>query len=152
MNKQETITAELISDNEIIHRVLHGEKDLYAMIVRRYNQRLYRVAMSIVNDDSEAEDIMQTAYIKAYENLSQFAFRAVFSTWLTRILINESLLRLKKRKRSFTTNDDIMDKELLQQDHPGQPNPLKHAINRELGVILEEAIKQLPEKYRTVFI
>lgn len=93
---QDAIVTGTIPDNEIITRILKGEKNLYAIIVRRHNQRLYRVAMSIINDNGEVEDVMQVTYINAYENLAKFSFKATFSTWLTRILINESLLRLKK--------------------------------------------------------
>jgi len=75
MNNQNTIVADTISDNEIISRVLQGEKDLYANIVRKYNQRLYRIGMSIINDDAEVEDVMQVSYIKAYENLSKFKYK-----------------------------------------------------------------------------
>ncbi|MDP4263245.1 MAG: RNA polymerase sigma factor [Bacteroidota bacterium] len=146
------MATDILPDNEIIHRVIGGEKDLYALIVRRYNQRLYRVAMSIVNDDAEAEDIMQVAYIKAFENLAKFAFRSVFSTWLTRILINESLLRLKKRKHSLHVNGDIMDNEVYRQHKTESPTPLTRMLNQELKIILEEAIRNLPEKYRTVFV
>src|SRR2546421_13052020 len=90
----------LIEDNEVIKRILDGEKNLYALIVHKYNQRLYRVGMSIINNESEVEDVMQTAYLKAYENLEKFQFKSGFSTWLTKILVNESLLYLKKRERS----------------------------------------------------
>lgn len=141
-----------MNDHEIITRLLAGEKDLYALIIRKYNQRLYRVAMSIINDETEAEDIMQTAYIKAYENLEKFEFRAVFSTWLTRILINESLLRLKKRKRSVIINEDVLNNELYQQNTMDEQTPDKKLFNSELKTVLEEAIRNLPEKYRTVFI
>jgi RNA polymerase sigma-70 factor (ECF subfamily) len=98
MNKEGIPTSEILNDDEIIARILHGEKDLYSIIVRRYNQRLYRVGMSMINDDAEVEDAMQVAYINAYENLGKFAFRSSFPTWLTRILINECLLRLRKEK------------------------------------------------------
>lgn len=148
---RETFATDTISDHEIITRILNGEKNLYALIVRRYNQRLYRVAMSIINDDAEVEDVMQVAYINAYENLGQFAFKASFSTWLTRILINESLLRLKKRGKSINMNDDIMDKEIYQQHKIEVQTPVARMLNSELKVALEEAIAQLPEKYRTVF-
>ena len=107
---RETFATDTISDHEIITRILTGEKNLYALIVRRYNQRLYRVAMSIINDDAEVEDVMQVTYINAYENLGKFAFKASFSTWLTRILINESLLRLKKRGKSINMNDPVLDR------------------------------------------
>jgi RNA polymerase sigma-70 factor (ECF subfamily) len=152
MDMRETFAAETISDHEIITRILNGEKNLYALIVRRYNQRLYRVAMSIINDDAEVEDVMQVAYINAYENLGKFAFKASFSTWLTRILINESLLRLKKRGKSISMNDDIMDKEIYQQHNIEVQTPVARMLNSELKVALEEAITRLPEKYRTVFI
>ena len=155
MNKtdmRETSVTDTISDQEIITRILGGEKNLYALIVRRYNQRLYRIAMSIINDDTEAEDVMQVTYISAYENLGKFAFKASFSTWLTRILINESLLRLKKRGKSIHMNDDIMDKEIYQQHRIEVQTPVAKMLNTELKLALEEAIRQLPEKYRTVFV
>jgi RNA polymerase sigma-70 factor (ECF subfamily) len=152
MNKEEIITTETISDNEIITRMLRGEKNLYAIIVRRYNQRLYRVAMAIINDDAEAEDLIQTAYIKAYENLEKFEFRSGFSTWLTRILINEGLLRLKKRKQLLNINGDMIQDEIFKPRIADPHTPLSATLNQELKEILEEAIRQLPEKYRTVFI
>lgn len=152
MDMRETFVTDTLSDQEIITRILQGEKNLYAVIVRRYNQRLYRVAQSIINDDAEVEDIMQVAYINAWENLEKFAFKASFSTWLTRILINESLLRLKKRSKSINMNDDKMDKEIYQQHTKEVQTPVAKIINAELKLALEDAIRQLPEKYRTVFI
>jgi RNA polymerase sigma-70 factor (ECF subfamily) len=151
MINAESLKTSPVSDYEIINRILQGEKELYAIIVRRYNQRLYRVAMSIVYDDSETEDIMQVAYIKAYENLSKFEFKSSFSTWLTRILINESLLRVKKRGKSINFNDDLMEKEINNRKGTEQ-TPASKLLNTELGAILQESIGRLPEKYRTVFI
>jgi RNA polymerase sigma-70 factor (ECF subfamily) len=152
MNKQSTIVSYTISDNEIISRVLLGEKNLYANIVRKYNQRLYRVGMSIVNDDAEVEDVMQVTYIKAYENLGKFEFKSAFSTWIVRILINESLLRLKKRKQSSNMNDDMINTKISEHHLVDSQTPLMNVVNSELKVILEKAIRRLPEKYRTVFI
>lgn len=149
---RETSVTDTTSDHEIIKRILQGEKNLYAVIVRRYNQRLYRIALSIINDDAEVEDIMQVAYINAWENLEKFAFKASFSTWLTRILINESLLQLKKRGKSINMNDDKMDKEIYQQHTKEVQTPVVKIINAELKLALEDAIRQLPEKYRTVFV
>ncbi|MEP7279891.1 MAG: RNA polymerase sigma factor [Bacteroidota bacterium] len=151
MDNQETIPLMVISDNELITRILQGEKQLYAVIVRRYNQRLYRIGMSIINDDAEVEDAMQVAYINAYEHLDKFAFKASFATWLTKILINESLLHLKKRARSVNMNEEIMDKEIYNQ-HGSIQTPAATMLNGELKAILEESIRQLPEKYRTVFV
>lgn len=152
MNQQHTIETGTIPDNEIINRVLLGEKNLYSLIVRRYNQRLYRIAMSMVNDAAEAEDIMQTAYIVAYENLGKFAFKASFSTWLTKILINECLLRLKKRGRLTNMNDESIDNVLYQQHVMAVKTPADNTLNTELKEALEKAIRTLPEKYKVVFV
>jgi len=148
----EPLTGEIISDEEIITRILQGEKDLYALIVRRYNQRLYRIGISIINDEREVEDIMQVAYINAYENLAKFAFKANFSTWLTRILINESLLRLRKREQSIIMNEGSMENTIQLQSTQEPRTPATTVINAELRDILDHAIRDLPEIYRSVFV
>ena len=150
MNKEGIPTSEILNDDEIIARILHGEKDLYSMIVRRYNQRLYRIGMSMLNDDAEVEDAMQVAYINAYENLGKFAFRSSFPTWLTRILINECLLRLRKRKKSISMNDENMENVMRQSKETH--TPVAATINSELRSILNDAVRRLPEIYRTVFV
>jgi RNA polymerase sigma factor (sigma-70 family) len=150
MNNNETIVAEIISDEEVINRIVNGEKELYAILVRRYNQRLYRVGMAILNDDAEVEDVMQVAYINAYENLGKFGFRSSFSTWLTRILVNECLLRRRKRKKVTIMSDDNMKN--LTAQHNGSQNPVSALLNSELKSLLNNAIRKLPEIYRTVFV
>lgn len=150
MNKEKISATETISDDEIITSVLHGEKEMYAVIVRRYNQSLYRVGMSILNDDTEVEDAMQTAYINAYENLGKFEFKAKFSTWLTRILINECLLRLRKSGKFISMNDEKMENVIRQNSPP--ETPVAKVMNNELKTILNDAIRKLPEMYRTVFV
>jgi RNA polymerase sigma-70 factor (ECF subfamily) len=74
-----------ISDDEVVSRVRRGETGLYDMLMRRYNQRLFRVIRSVVTNDDEAEDVLQEAWVRAYEHLDQFAGRASFATWVTRI-------------------------------------------------------------------
>ena len=152
MNREEIITSSEVSDIEVITRILQGEKNFYTVIVRRYNQRLYRIGMAILNDDVELEDVMQITYINAYENLGKFGFKASFATWLTRILINECLLRLKKRGKIIAMNDDNMESE-IQHQHKGETQtPVTKVLNTELKIILDDAIRKLPEIYRTVFV
>jgi RNA polymerase sigma-70 factor (ECF subfamily) len=134
-----------VNDEEIIKRVAEGEKNLYALIIRNYNQRLYRIAMSIINNESEVHDVMQTTYIKAYENLGKFKFQSNFSTWLTKILINESLMYLKRKKQGDLSKDGSPGIVEIQ-------TPLMKVLNSELKTTLELSIRKLPEKYRTVFI
>jgi len=149
MYTQAAVETGILPDSELIARILQGEKNLYALIVRRYNQRLYRVGMSILNDDTEVEDAMQVAYVNAWENLGKFKFRSSFSTWLTRIMINESLLRTKKRKHFLEMKEDTINQ---YQQSMSQQNALSKLVNADLKRKLEEAIHKLPEKYRTVFI
>lgn len=136
----------MLSDEEIVTQIIGGEKHLYETLIRRYNLRLYRISMSIVNDDNAVEDIMQTAYLNAYMKLTSFKHKSSFSTWLTKILINESLL-YKKRKIRF-------DQILIEKQEPEYHNetPLKDLMNSELKNILKKTISCLPEKYRIVFV
>jgi len=94
------------SDEKVIERVLAGETALYEVVMRRYNTRLYRVARAILKNDGEAEDVMQDAYVRAFQHLHQFAGRSKFSTWLTRIAVHEALARARKGKR-FEEWDDM---------------------------------------------
>ena len=140
------------SDEEVVKRVLAGETALYELVMRRHNQRLYRVARAILRDDAEAEDVMQDAYVRAYRNLASFEGRAKFVTWLTRIAVHEALGRARKRSRFQTldigdeTNGDIM-KSIATTSTPEQ-----EAYERELGVVLEKAVLALSEDYRIVFV
>jgi RNA polymerase sigma-70 factor (ECF subfamily) len=133
-----------ISDEAVIARVRAGQTSLFEIIMRRYNQRLYRVTRSIVRDDAEAEDVVQEAYVRAYTHLAQYAGKAKFSTWLTRIAVNEGLRRLRKRGRA----DDI---ERMASTMPlAAEGPEKHVSDREVGQIMETAIECLPSAYRSV--
>jgi RNA polymerase sigma-70 factor (ECF subfamily) len=149
MYTQAAVETGILPDSELITRILGGEKNLYGRIVRRYNQRLYRIGMSILNDDAEVEDAMQVTYISAWENLGKFKFRSSFSTWLTRIMINESLLRTKKRKHFLEMKEDTINH---YQQRIIQQNAVTKLMNADLRKTLETAIQKLPEKYRTVFI
>src|SRR5690606_2031146 len=93
-----------LEENEIIRRILAGEKELYEILVKRNNQKLYRIVRSYLKDDAEIEDIMQDTYVKAFTNLYRFKMESQFSTWLIRIGINESLARLKEKGRVYDLN------------------------------------------------
>src|SRR5690606_34441213 len=88
-----------LSDDEVVRRVLAGDVASVELILRRYNQRLFRVARGIVGDDSSAEDVVQEAYLRAFEHLSQFEGRASFATWLTRIAVHGALASRRERNR-----------------------------------------------------
>jgi RNA polymerase sigma-70 factor, ECF subfamily len=144
---------EASTDEEIVDRVKAGDTALYEIIMRRYNQRLYRVARAILHDDAEAEDVMQDAYVRAYQHLDQFAGRAAFSTWLTRIAVHEALARQHRGSR-YQELDPMLEREGDPMDRFASlaPSPEQQASNSETRRLLEEAIEKLPDAYRTVFM
>src|SRR5687767_6173721 len=88
-----------VPDETLIRQVLAGDTPRFELLMRRYNERVYRAARSIVRDEHETEDVMQQAYVNAFTHLRQFNGSARFSTWLTRIVVNEALARIRRRGR-----------------------------------------------------
>ena len=138
-------------DAAIIQQVLDGNTALFELLMRRYNERVYRAARSIVRDEQEAEDVMQQAYVNAFTHLRQFNASAQFSTWLTRIAINEALARVRRRGRYEAFDDEISNVEPLMSSNPVE-NPERQAFAGELRALLEGAIDGLPDGMREVFI
>jgi RNA polymerase sigma-70 factor (ECF subfamily) len=139
------------SDAEIIRRVLDGDTAVFELLMRRYNERVYRAARSIVRDEQEAEDVMQQAYVNAFQHLRQFNGSAQFSTWLVRIAVNESLARVRRRSRYAAFDEDFPHLEpFMSANSPA--NPERQAFDGELRVLLEWAIDTLPDGTREVFV
>jgi RNA polymerase sigma-70 factor (ECF subfamily) len=148
----ERATSEGWTDQQVIDQVKAGNTALYEIIMRRYNQRLYRVALSILRDGAEAEDVIQDAYVRAYQHLDQFAGHAAFSTWLTRIAIHEALRRLHLRQRTEQIVEFGADEEESMNMTEPSLDPEQRASMLELGQLLEEAVLELPGQYRNVIM
>lgn len=146
-------SQEPLSDEEVVARVLAGEVGMFEIVMRRHNQRLYRVARAILRNDGEAEDVMQDTYVRAYGHLDQFAGRAKFSTWLTRIAVHEALARQHRRNR-YQELEPMSEREGDPMDRFASlaPDPEQQASNSEVRELLEEAIEKLPDAYRTIFM
>src|SRR5262245_55514111 len=138
-------------DEDVIRQVLDGETAMFELLMRRYNERVYRAVRSIVRDEPEAEDVMQEAYVNAFRHLRQYNGSARFSTWLTRIAINEALARVRRQGRY----------EAFDEEHPNvepfmplsaSENPERQAFSEELRRLLEWAIDTLPDGMREVFV
>ena len=138
------------SDEEVVERVLAGETALFEILMRRHNQRIYRIVRGILDDDGEAEDVMQDAYVRAYQHLGQFEGRSTFVTWLTRIAMHEAFARSGRLRRqtSLDADEAFADMTTLASND----NPEKNAAYGELHRVLETAILSLPPKYRTVMM
>jgi RNA polymerase sigma-70 factor (ECF subfamily) len=134
------------SDEALVRRILRGQKLLFAVLVRRYNQRLFRVARAIIRDDHEAEDVVQHAYVAAYDSLATYRGGAKFGTWLTRITINEAYGRMRKNKRQFSVLEGGDRGSVSHSD------PEDEAYRSELAVLLEGHIDELAENLRLVFV
>ncbi|MCC3159011.1 RNA polymerase sigma factor [Hymenobacter sp. 15J16-1T3B] len=137
-----------LSDLEVVQRVLNGEKQLYELLLRRHNQRLYRIGLALLHDAEAVEEAMQVTWVKAYEQLASFAGRASFATWLTRILLNECLGRLRRQQRAASL-DEYAEADLPSADGA---TPLQLVLNDELRDALEHAVQALPDAYRSVFV
>jgi RNA polymerase sigma-70 factor (ECF subfamily) len=138
-----------LTDAEIVARVCAGELELFELLMRRHNERVYRAARAILRDDGEAEDVMQDAYVRAYEHLNDFAGRARFSTWLTRIAVHEALARVRRRKRFDSLEEHTEEPSM--STNPGA-SPEQQASDIEIRALLESAVEALPDEFRAVFV
>ena len=140
-------------DGEVVERVRAGEIELFEVLMRRYNLKLYRAARSVFPaDPSEAEDVVQDAWVRAFEHLDQFEGRAQFSTWLVRITLHEAWARARRRRRQESLDDAPREEEAPMQPAMTGPDPEKEAAAVEMRAILEDAVASLPDTYRTVFV
>jgi RNA polymerase sigma-70 factor (ECF subfamily) len=142
----------LLSDEQVVSRILSGQTALFEVLMRRHNERIYRAARAILRDESEAEDVMQQAYVNAYSHLRQFDGRSKFSTWLTRIAIHEALARIRRRSRYTNMDPDSPFTSHVAAPATSTPDPERQAFARELGVLIESAIDRLPDGAREVFV
>lgn len=151
-------SAEAPNDRVLVQRILAGDLKWFEVIMRRYNRRLFRIARSILRRESEAEDVVQEAYVRAYLKLSEFRGPGGFAAWLTRITVNEALAR---RRRADYATASLADEDLEAWGHeedamfrfnpPVRP-PEEIAGNEELRRVLEREIDALPDAFRVAFV
>ena len=138
-------------DSTLIEQVLGGNSALFELLMRRYNERVYRAVRSILREEQEVEDVMQQAYVNAFTHLRQFNGSARFSTWLTRIAINEALARVRRQGRYEVYDEGGPEVEPFAAHNP-DGNPERQAFSQELRGLLEWAIDRLPNGMREVFV
>jgi RNA polymerase sigma-70 factor (ECF subfamily) len=141
-----------LSDEQVVALVLEGQTALFEVLMRRHNERIYRAARAILRDERESEDVMQQAYVNAYAHLRQFDRRAQFSTWLTRIAVNEAISRARKRGRYQSLDEDAPGASETSMSTQQPPDPERQAFTRELSTLLEAAVDTLPDGHREVFV
>lgn len=145
--------ASFPSDEEIVRRVRAGDIGLFEVLMRRYDERVYRVVRSVLRNDSETEDVTQKAWVSAFTHLDQFRGRARFSTWLIRIALHEAWADARRRRRYEALKAPSgSDGERRSASTVSLPDPEQEASRREAASLLETAIEALPARYRVVFV
>jgi RNA polymerase sigma-70 factor (ECF subfamily) len=142
-------------DLALAQRVVGGERAAFELVMRRYNRQLFRLARATLRNDAEAEDALQEAYIAAYRKLDQFRGEAALATWLSRLVLNECLARVRRtaRRNAIAPIFSPASEERLDEMATSTlENPDDAAIRDELRALLERKIDELPEAYRTVFV
>jgi len=140
-----------LTDESIVERVKAGDLVAFELLMRRYNQRLFRIARSILGDDHEAEDVVQDTYLRTYTQLHQFAGRSAFSTWLTKIAVHEAVARRKRQQRQRACDLSKLESVPMTEDDFSVNSVARHATNSELADVLAEAVDELPSELRLVF-
>ena len=146
-----------LDDHALVALVRGGQREAFRHIMQRCNQRLFRVARSVVGDDAEAEDVVQESYLRAYDKLDAFRGDAALLTWLTSIVLNEARGRL--RKRHAMVGLEQLDASPLDTHQViqfpsrfGSEDPVVSAARAQIRHLLEHAIDELPEAFRTVYV
>jgi RNA polymerase sigma-70 factor (ECF subfamily) len=142
-------------DTELVRRALARDETAVRAIMQANNRRLYRLARGILRNDSEAEDVVQEAYVRAFTHLESFRGDSSLSTWLSRIAMNEALGRLRRRRPAVELDSlpqGALEAEIIQFPLSAAADPEKSMAQREIQAVVERAIDELPEPFRLVFI
>lgn len=149
------VTAEM-GESELISGLRAGRSSAYAALMRRNNQRLYRLARGVLGDDAEAEEAVQAGYVRAFTHIDSFKGEASVATWLARIVLNEAMTR--QRRRRPTVDIDHVSEQALDAEPAGiatrrrEPSPEQALARREISGAIEHAVDALPAAFRAVFI
>src|SRR5271165_1968686 len=143
-------------DVALVEQVRGGDVSAYDTLVRKYERQIFRIAQHITQNREDAEDVMQDAFLKAYEKLDQFQGNSKFYTWLVRIAVNESLMRLRKRRsgRMVSIDEDVETEEgsVPRDLADWSPDPEQNYTQSEMADILRKTIQGLPPGFRIVFV
>src|ERR1700677_1601525 len=149
-------TEEVHPDILLVNRAREGDVQAFEQLVKQYDRQVFRIAQHITQNREDAEDVMQDAFLKAYEKLDQFQGNSKFYTWLVRIAVNESLMRLRKRRtgKLVSMDEDVQtDEGSVPRDFADwAPNPEQNYTQAELAEILRKTIQGLPQGFRVVFV
>jgi RNA polymerase sigma factor (sigma-70 family) len=153
MPRMESILTGNDEERSMAQRVAAGDRTQFEKIMRRYNQRLYRLARAALRDDVEAEDALQEAYLAAYRSMGRFRGESSLSTWLSRLVLNECLGRLRRSERRQRVMPIVSSALEINAVAGGDSDlPERIIARRQLRSLLESKLDELPESFRLVFV
>ena len=140
------------SEEEIIQKILTGEKSLFEVLIRRYNSILYKIARSYGFIHEEAQDLLQETHISAFQNLAKFESRSAYKTWIAKIMVNKCLYKLSYGSTRYEIHSQIDDENSQPMFSAKKQTAEREILNKELSHFLEKSLEDIPVHYRTVFI
>jgi RNA polymerase sigma-70 factor (ECF subfamily) len=156
MDAIEKVNEPVSEELGLVRAAKAGDVSAFEQLVRRYDRNVFRIAQHITQNREDAEDVVQDAFLKAYENLQNFQEQSKFYTWLVRIAVNEALMRLRRRRpeRMVSLDEDVKTEEdsMPREVADWSPNPEQQYSQEELRDILTRTIQGLPSSFRTVFV
>src|SRR5689334_9272057 len=156
MEAIESRVGEPTDESVLVDAARKGDIGAFESLVKRYDRNVFRIAQHITQNREDAEDVVQDAFLKAYQNLGQFQGQSKFYTWLVRIAVNEALMRLRRRRpeRMVSLDEDVKTEEdsMPREVADWSPNPEQQYNQEELRDILQRTIQGLPSSFRTVFV
>src|SRR3954451_9607361 len=152
----ETTPAEVFDEAPLVERARSGDAAAFSELVNRYERKIFRLAKHITQNDEDAEDVLQEAFLKAYSHLNYFQGQSKFYTWIVRIAVNEALMKLRKRKSDRTVSldepTDTGEETVVREIAVWEDNPEQKYSREELRDILQKAVDSLKPAFRTVFV
>jgi len=155
MNLRPKMNADLDLDGDVslLEGMRNGNPDAYEGLMRRHNQRLFRLARSILKDDDEAMDVVQETFVTAFNRVGELNEPRAFATWIARIAKNDALMRLRKNRRYVRMEEEQLENVMQLSAAPSQgARPDQALANQQLGKLLEDCIDALPDDFRSVFM
>jgi len=150
------VSSQAPEDSAVVLQAREGDRKAFSELVRRYENKIFRLGLHITQNREDAEDVLQETFLKAYEHLDQFQGNSKFYTWIVRIAVNQALMKLRKRKsdksvsldETIDTGEDTVAREIAAWDE----NPEQRYSREEIGKLLSSAVDSLAAPYRAVFV
>lgn len=148
----EEYVATTATDEELVHRSQQDDERAFGELVTRYESKVYSLAMKMLRNPEDAEDVLQDTFLRAYRGIKSFKGNSTFSTWIYRITANSALMRLRKKQLPQVSIEDSDERDAPISIADWAPGPVEQLLNQEMQKVMDEAIDALPAEFRQVFI